>query len=100
MAAAAYYIKPVLGMTLTFKATSSEPLAGISGRVIHIWPRFRSGDYLVTLEFEQPVKTSEGPISHIDVFLSELCEPVAAHVVNVPAQPHAHHWLSFRHATH
>ena len=100
MVTAAYHIKPALGMTLAFKETSSDPLAGISGRVIHIWPRFRSGDYLVTLEFEQPVKTKEGPIAHIDVFLSELCEPVAARAVNAPAHEHAHHWLSFRHAAH
>jgi hypothetical protein len=98
MVAAAYHIKPALGMTLTFKATPSDPLAGIPGRVIDIWPRFRSGDCLVTLEFEQPVKTKEGPIAHIDAFLSELCEPVAARAVNAPAQPHAGHWLSFRHA--
>ena len=100
MAAAAYHIKPMLGMTLTFKETSSEPLAGVSGRVIHIWPRFRSGDYLVTLEFEQPIRTGEGPISHIDVFLSELCGPVAGHAANAPSHRHAHHWLSFRHAAH
>ena len=65
--------KPRLGMTFTFTATPAEPLAGIPGRVIYIWPRFRSGDYLVTLEFPTPVKTKEGLIAHIDAFLSELC---------------------------
>jgi hypothetical protein len=68
--------KPRLGMTFAFPATPAEPLAGIPGRVISIWPRFRSGDYLVTLEFPAPVKTQEGLIAHIDAFLSELC-PVA-----------------------
>ena len=68
--------KPALGMLLAFPETPTEPLAGIPGRVIYIWPRFRSGDYLVTLEYPAPVKTKEGLIAHIDVFLSELC-PVA-----------------------
>ena len=94
MAAAAYHRKPALGMTLMFKDASSEPLAGIPARVIHVWPRFRSGDYLVTLEFEEPVKTKEGPIAHIDAFMSELCEPVTARAVNAPAQTHgSHRWL-------
>ena len=70
------YPKPRLGMTLAFPATPAEPLAGIAGRVVYIWPRFRSGDYLVTLEYSQPVKTKEGVIAHIDAFMSELC-PVA-----------------------
>ena len=77
MAAAASSVKPKLGMALAFDATPTEPLAGIPARVIYIWPRFRSGDYLVTLEYAQPVKTKEGLIGHIDAFLSELC-PVAA----------------------
>ena len=70
------YAKPRLGMTLAFPATPAEPLAGIPGRVIYIWPRFRSGDYLVTLEYPAPVKTKEGLIAHIDAFLSELCPVV------------------------
>ena len=70
------YTKPQLGMTFAFPATPAEPLAGIPGRVISIWPRFRSGDYLVTLEYPAPVKTKEGVIAHIDAFMSELC-PVA-----------------------
>ena len=75
--AAAAYVKPKLGMTLAFQPTPAEPLAGIPAQVISIWPRFRSGDYLVTLEYAQLVKTKEGLIGHIDAFLSELC-PVAA----------------------
>ena len=70
------YAKPRLGMTLAFPATPAEPLAGIAGRVVYIWPRFRSGDYLVTLEYPEPVKTKEGLIAHIDAFMSELCPVV------------------------
>jgi len=35
-------------------------------------PRFRSGDYLVTLEYATPVKFGKMFIRHIDAFLSEL----------------------------
>ena len=48
--------KPRLGMTLAFKPAASEALADIPAHVIDIWPRFRSGDYLVRLEYAQPVK--------------------------------------------
>ena len=47
MAAAAYqetHRAPVVGMTLTFKDEAADSLAGIPARVIHIWPRFQSGD--------------------------------------------------------
>ncbi len=73
---AASYVKPKLGMILAFQPTPAEPLAGIPAQVIYIWPRFRSGDYLVTLEYPKPVKTKEGLIGHIDAFLSELCPAV------------------------
>lgn len=65
-------IKPVRGMTFTFKPTASASLAGIPATMIDIWPRFRSGDYLVTLEFERPVQFRTMFIRHIDAFVSEL----------------------------
>lgn len=64
-----------VGMTLMFKTEGSETLAGIPGKVIEIWPRFRSGDRLVTLEYMQPVKFRKAFITHIDAFVSELCQP-------------------------
>jgi len=64
--------KPRVGMNVAFKAEAFPALAGIPAQITHIWPRFRSGDFLVTLEFEQPVRTKEGPILHIDAFASEL----------------------------
>ncbi len=68
-------VKPRLGMPLTFIATASPELAGIAGTVTHVWPRFRSGDYLVTLEYAQPVRLCNQFIRHIDAFLSELEPP-------------------------
>ena len=50
------------------------PRAMTPTEVVRVWPRFRSGDYLVTLELAVPVKTHEGVIAHIDVFMSELVD--------------------------
>ena len=66
--------KPVIGMTLTFKAEAAESLAGVPAHVVDIWPRFRSGDYLVTLEYAQPVKVGNELVRHIDAFVSELSQ--------------------------
>jgi len=55
---------------------AAEPLADTSGTVVEVWPRFRSGDYLVTLEYAQPVRLGKELIYHIDAFVSELrCGP-------------------------
>lgn len=67
--------KPALGMTFAF--TSTEPaLAHMPARVTYIWPRFRSGDYLVTLEYARPVAVGRESIQQIDAFLSELYQPL------------------------
>ena len=67
--------QPQRGMVMVFKAESAGPLAGLVGTIRAVWPRFRSGDYLVTLEFPQPVPYGTEVITELDVFLSEL-EPV------------------------
>ena len=67
-----YSMKPVVGMTLTFKATAETSLAGVPATVVDIWPRFRSGDYLVTLEYAQPVKVGNELVRRIDAFMCEL----------------------------
>ncbi len=67
---------PVAGMTVTFKDTADAALAGIPATVIEVWPRFRSGDFLVTLEFARPVKVGKEMVRHIDAFMSELHEVV------------------------
>lgn len=64
--------KPRLGMTLAFKAGASESLAEIPATVVYVWPRFRSGDYLVTLQYPEPVRLEHKFITQIDAFLSEL----------------------------
>ncbi len=95
MSPSAYPSKPSVGMFVTFKGGSS-PLAGIPARVTYVWPRFRSGDYLVTLEYAEPVKFRNSLIKHIDAFMSELEQPIAisnaqvaasGHVVTVEAGP-------------
>lgn len=64
-----------VGAQCTFADPVAETLADASGTVIEIWPRLRSGDYLVTLEYAQPIKVGKELISHIDAFVSELrCE--------------------------
>jgi hypothetical protein len=70
-------LRPRLGMTLTFKPSAEATLAGIPAHIIHVWPRFQSGDYLVTLEFAQPVKLRNVFVRQIDAFISELDQPSA-----------------------
>ncbi|HSH78461.1 MAG TPA: hypothetical protein VLA19_08015 [Herpetosiphonaceae bacterium] len=65
-----------LGQIFTFKASASRELAGVPATVVAVWPRFRSGDYLVTLEFVQAVKYGNELLTQIDAFASEL-EPIA-----------------------
>lgn len=67
--------RPARGMILAFKPSASSELAHVPGRVTDIWPRFRSGEYLVTLEYERPVRFKRELIRHIDAFLSELYPP-------------------------
>ncbi|MDP9312073.1 MAG: hypothetical protein M3R24_14510 [Chloroflexota bacterium] len=75
MTASAYHPKPTIGMAVTFKSESSQVLAGIPAHISYVWPRFRSGDYLVTLEYAEPVKFRNSLIRHIDAFVSELEQP-------------------------
>jgi hypothetical protein len=68
-------VQPVCGMTLAFKPAASQELADIPARVIEIWPQFRSGDYLVTLEYADSVKLGNEFIQQIEAFMSELYHP-------------------------
>ena len=69
---------PKLGMRLAFRPGTEDALSGIPANIVHIWPRFPSGDYLVTLEFAQPVKVRNVFLRQIDAFLSELYQPQPA----------------------
>ncbi len=60
------------GMLLAFKPAASRALAHVPARVVEIGPRFRSGDYLVTLEFPRPLTYHNEVIQRIDAFRSEL----------------------------
>jgi hypothetical protein len=89
------WVKPVLGMTLAFTPTSEVALADIPAKVVYIWPRFRSGDYLVTLEYTQSVKFGNEFIHHIDAFMSELYEPTpATNTHPTPRVPRGRDWLA------
>jgi hypothetical protein len=72
MVARAIEAKPALGTTVAVKRTADEQLAGIPAQVIYVWPRFRSGEYLVTLEYARPVQVGNDITSRIDVFVTEL----------------------------
>jgi len=65
-------------MAVAFKPDASKSLSGIPARVTDIWPRLASGDYLVTLEYAEPVKFRNIFITHIEAFMSDLEPPVAA----------------------
>ena len=67
--------KPAVGMTVAFTAEASAELADIPARVIAVWPRFRSGAYLVTLEYAQPVAWHHEVIQQVEAFMSELYQP-------------------------
>ena len=83
-----YSMKPIVGTTLTFKATAEASLAGVPATVVDVWPRFRSGDYLVTLEYAQPVKVGNELVRRIDAFMCELDEVVQHELVReVNAMP-------------
>ncbi len=74
MASKLNHKKPFVGMKVAFKSTEAAPFASVPSQVVLVWPRFQSGDYLVTLELAVPVKTHEGVIAHIDAFMSELVD--------------------------
>ena len=66
-----------LGMTLAFKPMTSRVLGDIPAQVVAIWPRFRSGDYLVTLEYAAPIPYHGEVIQRIEAFRTELYQPPA-----------------------
>jgi hypothetical protein len=74
----AIQIKPARGMVLAFTPMSSAELADRPARVIDIWPRLPSGDYLVVLEYEEPVRLGKHLITQIGALVSELHVPRGA----------------------
>lgn len=77
-------VKLKRGMTLAFRDGTGE-LAGIPARVIDVWPRLPSGDYLVTLEYPSPIRMGHVLLQQIEAFASELYQPQP-----VPARASSH----------
>ena len=64
-----------VGKMLAFKRTTSATLCDIPAKVVQVWPQFRTGNYLVTLSYEPPVKLDNKDISQVDALISELYAP-------------------------
>ena len=79
--------KPVRGTIMAFKKSGSDELAGIPARVVQVWPRFRSGAYMVTLEYPRPVRLGKQLITHIEAFASELESAGSAPIAGWTPQP-------------
>ncbi len=80
---------PKRGMTLTFTDRAAPALAGIPAVVVEVWPPFRSGASLVTLEYAQPVKLGHEFITQIEAFVSELEPPTVPPPLASGQQPRA-----------
>lgn len=78
MAAKIYTARPEVGALVAFNPNASKRLAGIPGKVERIVARMQNGDYLVTLEYAQPVKVGDTQITRVDAFASHL-DRIAAH---------------------
>lgn len=59
-------------MTVAFRRVACEELAGIPARVIDVWPRMRSGAYLVSLEYSVPVRLGNELVQQIEAFADEV----------------------------
>ncbi len=77
MAARNNFSKPAIGMRYRFRVGATPSFADIPVRVVHVWPRFRSGDYLLTLEYDRPAYQEIEELQQFEAFLSEL-EPIPA----------------------
>jgi hypothetical protein len=69
---------PKVGMTRAFTAQAEPALAHIPATVVAVWPPFRSGAQLVTLEFTPPVHVGHAHIDQMEAFVSELYMPAHA----------------------
>jgi hypothetical protein len=74
MTARAYESPSLINRTVALRQDVSPELGNIPAQVIRVWPRFQSGNYLVTLEYATPTRYRNHLIRHIDAFLSDLVE--------------------------
>ncbi len=63
---------PTSGMTVTFTPDAEPDLAGMKATIVDVWPRCRSGDYLVTLEYAEPLLHGNDFVYQMEAFISEL----------------------------
>lgn len=64
-----------VGKMLAFKRTTSAVLCDIPAKVVQVWPPFRTGNCLVTLSYEPPVRLEDKDVSQVDALISELYAP-------------------------
>lgn len=62
-------IKP--GTRVAFRDRDDPPI-NRSAEVVEAWPRFPSGDYLVTLRLDKPFRSGKEVVTHLEVFASEI----------------------------
>lgn len=72
MAAKVYTALPELGMTVAFAPAASKRLAGVPGKVSRVIARLNNGDYLLTLEYDKPVKVGDVLMTRIDALASHV----------------------------
>lgn len=61
-----------VGAVVAFKPVASSALADIPARVTHILARLASGEYLVTLEYAQPVVVRAERAPRVDALTSSF----------------------------
>ena len=72
MAAKVYTALPATGSIVTFAPTASKRLSGVPGKVSRVIARLHNGDYLLTLEYDQPVKFGDVLMTRIDALASQI----------------------------
>jgi hypothetical protein len=61
-----------VGAVVAFKPAASQSLADIPARVTHVLARLANGEYLVTLEYAQPVLIRSERATRVDAVSSSL----------------------------
>lgn len=74
MAAKVYPAHPELGTIVTFAPHASKRLAGVPGKVRRVIARLNNGDYLLTLEYDKPVKVGDVLLTYIDALASQVMQ--------------------------
>jgi hypothetical protein len=90
----AWGIAPASGMTVTFTPVAEPDLAGREAAIVEVWPRCRSGDYLVTLQYAEPLLHGNDFVYQMEAFMSELVVLHMPQRAQTSTPPWYHvHWL-------